>query len=69
MSPIDEGTCRSFEAVEADESMLIPELEEVGDAERNILLRKPKPPKFLLVFGLDEAVGGVHVLEVLVTLG
>ena len=67
MSPIDEGTCRSFEAVEADESMLIPELEEVGDAERNILLRKP--PRLLLVFGLDETVGGTHVLEVLVTLG
>lgn len=62
MSPIGDGTCRSFSP-----PMLIPELDEVGEAERNMLPRKP--PKILPAFGLAVEVGGTHVFEVLVSLG
>ena len=64
ISPIGDGTCRSFKPAETEESTLIPELDEVGETERNMLPRKPPQP--LPAFGLAEDLGGTHVLEVLV---
>lgn len=67
MSPIGEGTCRSFSAIEAEASTLIPDLDEVGEAERNMLPRKPPQP--LPGFGLAVVEGGTHVLEVQASFG